>query len=107
MIEFWAIKHLPTGKYLPEPKGRLGRGGSHVEPEFVHIKRPRLLPTKRGAQNVLSAWLRGKHHAERYYESDGEYGPSYWVDDIPSVEPVPERIKADMAVVKFVAKEEQ
>lgn len=25
----YAIKHIPTGYYMPEPTGRMGRGSSH------------------------------------------------------------------------------
>lgn len=105
-IEKYAIKHKPTGHYLPEPKGRMGRGGSHVEPVKVIQGQlatyPRMFPTKRGAENCLAQWLRGKHHAEYEYESDEPGGRQYRIDAGTSIEHVPTRIREEMEVVTLV-----
>lgn len=104
MKPLFAIKHKPTGFYLPEPLGRMGRGGSHTEPVDCSgdNENPRLFVTKLGASRALSAWLQGKFNAERTWESDGEgFGGGYYVDDLPSVTPQPHRKKEEMEVVEF------
>jgi len=81
MMEFYAIKHKPTGHFLPKPVGYMGRGGSHVEPVDCSDNKavPRLFENKRGAVAALTHWLKGKYVVERvgehwsgdfYYESE-------------------------------------
>lgn len=92
-IPFSAIRHKPTGFYLPEPLGRLGRGGSHVEP--TADQRPRLFPTKRGAVLALGAWLKGKvHHSSGYDSFSQEHYES------THLEPVPSRKREEMEIVE-------
>lgn len=33
--KLYAIRKKGTDLYLPEPVGRMGRGGSHVEPTYM------------------------------------------------------------------------
>jgi len=96
---WFVIRHRPSGLLLPEPAGRQGRGGSHVEPS---VERPRLFSSRIAARNALSAWLRGKFirggsgydsFAEEYYE------------DPPVIEPQPHRVKADMEIVPVEIRE--
>ena len=103
MKPLFAIKHKPSGFYLPEPLGRMGRGGSHTEPVDCsgNKENPRLFPTKLGASRALSAWLQGKFNAEREWESENEYGGGYYVSALPSVTPQPHRKKEEMEVVEF------
>ncbi len=93
-IVFWCIRHRPTGHYLPEPEGRMGRGGSHVEPVSPNEKRPRLFSTKLAAQRALSAWLRGKFHHSSGYDS---FTDEYW--EKVDLEPVSARNKDDMDII--------
>ena len=72
-LTFYAIRHKPTGFYLPEPGGRLGRGGSHVNPTDPTIQPPRIWHNRLGARNALSMWLKGKFVASRGQDYDGEY----------------------------------
>ena len=65
----FAIRHIPSGYYLPEPKGRGGRGGSWVEPVDANHELPRLFNTLRGAKIALTAYCKGQHEGE--YEYDG------------------------------------
>jgi hypothetical protein len=96
-FRWWAIRHKPSGLWLPEPVGRADRGGSHVEPS---AERPRVWPTPRGAQNALSAWLRGKFEARRGADGGGPgWDPEYY-EDIEVV-PQPHRRRADMEVVEL------
>jgi hypothetical protein len=92
-IQFWAVRHVPSGGYLPEPVGRMGRGGSHVEPSTT--ERPRLFMSRRAAVNGLSAWLRGKvHHSSGYDSYAGEYYEN------TSLEPVPSRKRDEMEIIE-------
>ena len=91
-LTFYAIRHKPTGFYLPEPGGRLGRGGSHVNPTDPTIQPPRIWHNRLGARNALSMWLKGKFVASRGQDYDGEY----WED--LSVIPAPERKAEDMEI---------
>lgn len=80
-VTMYAIRHKPTGKYLPVPQGRGGRGGSHVEPlDFSeprgtkgkdHTTRgmiPRLWSEERMAKTALTVWCQGKF----YSDSEGD-----------------------------------
>lgn len=93
-ITFWLIRHIPTGGYLPQPTGYMGRGGSHVEP-VIHDPadpktRPRICNTKRTAINVLSQWLAGKY----YKDHDPDWG-----DSADGPYPVPTRIREEMEII--------
>jgi hypothetical protein len=97
-ITFWLIRHIPTGHYLPQPQGRMGRGGSHVEPVQHNpndpATKPRLFTTKRSASNALGQWLAGKHMCHWSYGGEG-----YDYDEYTTIEPQPHRIRADMEIV--------
>lgn len=95
----WVIRHKPTGKIIPEPKGKMGRGGSHVEPEDPILVMPRLFMTEIGAKRALSAWLQGKHTADMDYEYNDFTGGGFYYQAGVAVSPQPHRIKEDMEVV--------
>lgn len=103
MKPLYAIRHKPTGHFLPEPKGRMGRGGSHVEPVDCSNdgENPRLFQSKLSAQRALTAWLRGKHTAEIDYDYDEYNGHAYPYQAGVHVKPVPSRIKEEMEIVSF------
>lgn len=97
-MALWLIRHKPSGGYLPEPAGRMGRGGSHVEPQVYTgdplEDRPRLFVSKLSASRALSSWLRGKvHHISGYDGFAGEY----YEDS--SLEVVPTRVREDMEII--------
>jgi hypothetical protein len=97
-ISFWAVRHKPTGWYLPEVYGRQGRGGSHVEP--TNLVRPRLFISQRAAKAYLGQWLLGKHNASRGYDSGSPYSePEYWEE--VSVEPVATRKREEMEIIEL------
>jgi len=103
MKPLYAIRHIPTGHSLPEPKGKMGRGGSHVGPIDCSNdgENPRLFQSKLSAQRALTAWLMGKHTAEIDYDYD-EYGDrSYPYQAGVRVEAIPSRIKEEMEIVSF------
>lgn len=92
-LTFYAIRHKPSGGYLPEPAGRMGRGGSHVEPA-TDGTRPRLFTTERAARIALSTWLKGKVvRASGYDYKNGDY----W-EDVKLI-PIPSRSREDMEIV--------
>ncbi|MCG7629040.1 hypothetical protein MHM88_14610 [Epibacterium sp. MM17-32] len=94
MIEFFAIRHKPSGGFLPAPKGRGGRGGSHVEPvPPSEVNPPRLFHSKHAASVALTHWLKGAVTVD-YVEYDfGE------VDELWNLDPKPHRKREDMEVV--------
>lgn len=101
VLEMYVIEHTPTGKVLPRAKGRNGRGGSLVEPiEWTDpTEEPRLIPTKKRAENVLTQWLRG-HHKHRV-----DYGDPLTNDDGDEwneIIPQPHRRREDMRIRKVV-----
>lgn len=99
MITLYAIKHKPSGGYLPIPRGRLGRGGSHTEPMIPDgsiEKQPRLFPNEKNAKNCLAAWLHGKYVAYRGRDY-GLDGADYY-EEI-ELKPQPHRIREDMEIV--------
>lgn len=102
MITKYAVKDVGTGEYLPEPQGRMGRGGSHIEPclpvDGQPTTYPRLFYTVTGARNALAQWRRGKHHSVYDYDEDC-IGRTIKVDAGTSIEVVPSRFERDMQIV--------
>ncbi len=96
----WAVRHIPTGHFLPVATGRQGRGGSHVEPCDPKDAPPRLCDSEKSAIAVLSQWLRGKATIRYIWEYDEFRGKDYKVEDGVEIEPVPTRIKDDMEIVQ-------
>lgn len=91
----YAIRHTPTGHYLPMSFER-GHRHSHDEPTPNCI--PRLFPSKQSAQSALTQWLRGKWANVMYQESEGWEYPSYGVQEL-EVEPVTSRKAEEMEIV--------
>lgn len=63
-LTVYAIRHKPSGEFMPARMSRCGFGGwswwrepNQGEP---YDKTPRIFPTKTGARNALSAWLAGR-----------------------------------------------
>jgi hypothetical protein len=97
----YAIKHIPTGYYIPEPEGRAGRGGSHTEPH-PNSNDARLFKTERSAKLFLGSWLKGKYVADRGYSAGhpgNDWEQDYW-EEIHIV-PQPNRKREDMEIIKL------
>lgn len=93
-ITRYAIRHNPTGGYLPVPHGRGGRGGSHERTiVFPHPDRnPRMWPSQRGAKICLAVWLKGKVVCNRGGSDD-----DWWEDN--ELIPQPQRKAEEMEIV--------
>lgn len=80
----WFIQHKSTGKYFPEPVGRMGRGGSFTEATDNGSK-ARIFISEVAAKRFLGAWVKGKyHHSSGYNSFDGEYYEDTKIIEIPS-----------------------
>lgn len=91
----YAIRHIPTGHFLPMSFTR-GHRHSHDEPTPNCV--PRLFPTKQSAQSALTQWLRGKWQNTISMESEGWEYPSYPVQEL-EVRPVLSRKAKEMEIV--------
>lgn len=99
-MKIFFIRHKPTGHYIPEPEGRNGRGGSHLEPSPDKDK-ARIFRSERSAKIFLSSWLKGKYVADRGY-SDGHPGNDWerdYYEDV-SIVPVSSRVREDMEIIE-------
>lgn len=87
----WAIVHLPTGHFMPEPQGYNGNGSSFWNQALGQAKEVRLFKSERAAKIALSKWLLGKHMPE-------------WDDGfcyVGAIRHVPERKAEEMQVVQM------
>lgn len=93
----FAIRHKPTGRYIPRPpSGR--KGGSWAEPTPLDKQPPRFFHRERDAKGFLTAWLKGPVLARQYQTFDGDYD----VDIGPNIKRAKEpRIKDEYEVVEI------
>lgn len=91
VLPFWAIKHIPTGTYLPAPRGRGGRGGTRVSVDGTAL--PRLFTSEQSAKASLRWWLAGEVHVYQEQNYEGEYNETW--ETIPKAD----RVADDMEVV--------
>jgi len=103
-IDLFAIRHRPTGGWIP---ARVGRGGSNDEP--VLTGSPRLFKNHQAARCFLVQWLKGKHirhvtHGTYSGVVFGSFGDGD--DDEVIIKPVPSRKKEEMEIVLFRAEEQ-
>lgn len=75
MKNMYAIMHVPTGYFLPEPKRYGGRGGSFTEPVDCNNdeNNPRMFKNERAAKAALGQWLRGHHQGIWDYEDGHKF----------------------------------
>lgn len=86
---YYAIRHKPTGFYLPATQKR--RGFTHDEPMDPKVIPPRLFPKKRSASSALDWWLDGLTSVFH----DGEGGEDWKTEKVESRRP------EDMEVIKL------
>jgi hypothetical protein len=90
----YAIRHHPTGLFLPRKEGR---GATHREPT-ARLSKARLFHRERDARGFLTVWLQGKQTARACMSSH----ESFFEDDIELVlEPVPSRKREEMEIVAY------
>lgn len=105
MFERWAIRHKPTGHYLPQ-SSRKRHGYTHDEPVTMESNFcPRLFAREQDAKTALTWWLKGETSAYWSHVSpwdwDGE-ADYEWHE-----QPRSDRKAEDMQVVKvFITVEE-
>lgn len=82
LLTYYAIRHRPSGAFMPAKMFRIASGGfTWWEPGKEgyegHSKLPRLFPDRHAAAVALTMWLKGP--AEKHYEDLGDdpfFGPS-------------------------------
>lgn len=85
---YYAIRHKPTGFFLPVAKGRTG---SRVEPECNCC--PRLFKEERHAKGYLTVWLQGIFETGKFQTYEGE-----WEEDLDII-PQPHRKRENMEII--------
>lgn len=95
----FALRHKPSGQFIPEPTTSTGRGGSHVEPGPGW---PKLFKTEGAVKGYLTVWLKGKQ--TRSYGYDMHTGDDW---EHVNLEPIPSRKREEMEIVVFELKEVQ
>ena len=91
-MKAYAVRHKPSGLFIPRLKTGSRRGGSHLEPSSD--REPRLFFNKISARSFLSNWLQGKFKNSTFYTEDG-FEP--YLEIIPQ----PHRKKGEMEIVEF------
>ena len=106
----FAIRHIPTGKFMPCRMYSTSRGGwSYWDPAHdadVYDRNPRLFFTKQGAANALTMWLQGEWKRSSGVHYDFEGSPDYY-DEVAPFEPPTPRVRFQMEVVPFDLSEVQ
>ncbi len=93
MLKAYAVRHKPSGLFIPRLETGKRRGGSHFEPS--NEREPRLFFNRISARAFLSNWLQGKAELHNCTGYDGEY------ETYIKVIPQPHRKKEDMEIVEF------
>lgn len=92
-MNYFAIRHKPSGGFLPTFGSRKGRGGfTHDEPSTVTP--PRLFSRRQAASAALTHWLKGKLTVSQYQGYDGDYDESW------NYKPILSRKAEDMEIVE-------
>jgi hypothetical protein len=102
-MKVFAIRHKPTGEWMPHRLNRTPGGWSHWIPgdelDKPHDANPRLFFTLQSARNALTMWLQGKWKRDQgtSYSFDGPEGYDEMTVNAP---PVP-RTRGDMEIVEL------
>lgn len=103
-LQAFAIRHKPTGNFLPAHGKGVGgvRGFSFDNPLPDGGKYgPRLFGRFLSAKVALSSWLQGEFQSKHDQSLDGESEISI------EVKSRPDRVKADMEIVTFTLTEQK
>lgn len=93
MFKAYAVRHKPSGLFIPRLETGKRRGGSHLEPS--NEREPRLFFNRISVRAFLSNWLQGKMEMHNYQDWNSEH------DCYTKVIPQPHRKKEDMEIVEF------
>lgn len=91
-MKAYAVRHKPSGLFIPRLETGKRRGGSHLEPS--NAREPRLFFNKLSARAFLSNWLQGIFVQATSTSLDGD-------EPYTKVIKQPKRKKADMEIVEF------
>lgn len=72
---FFAVKHKPTGYFLPMRAAGRARGYTNDEPTAE--RPPRLFTSARGAKLALAQWLQGPLSVSHYQDHSGEWNEDW------------------------------
>lgn len=116
-MKVYAIRHIPTGRFMPVPTGKNGSGSSYWDPAVGHYAQitktpvdgvtvygtplPRLFPLRRSASSALTQWLRGQHKPIDYVEHGEFFGGTHLIRESVEIIPVASRKADDMEIVAF------
>lgn len=105
-MKVYAIRHIPTGQFMPAPTCKNGSGSSYWEPitestTVYGTPLPRLFPLRRSASSALTQWLRGQHKPIDYVEHGEFYGRTHLIRESVEIIPVVSRKADDMEIVAF------
>jgi hypothetical protein len=102
-MKVFAIRHKPTGEFMPTRMSRNGFGGWSWWREPAYGKpfdpTPRLFPSKQGAQNALTAWMQGRWVTITVH-SGGWESPEETRVPVPEKTETP-RVREDMEIVEL------
>jgi hypothetical protein len=101
-MDVYAIRHKPSGEFMPVRMSRTSRGGWSYwrEPgNTPYDATPRLFPTKQGAINALSSWMQGRWVHE-YTGGSFECPDDGYYETVPE-EPKSPRVREGMEIVEL------
>lgn len=95
-MKYYAIKHKPTGLFMPQMRG----GFSYWEPKG-EPQPPRLFATRRAAANALTCWANGRY-AKRFVTTQDSWDEPYYQSEAGTeAEPDITRRRDDLQVVEI------
>lgn len=98
-MTYYAIRHIPTGHFLPATARR--RGFTYDEPSHPGLFPPRMFTSLGAAKVALTWWLKG--HTSVHRSGSSDWGDDY--DEYWHTEAKVERRREDMEVVALALQE--
>ena len=91
----YAIRHTPTGHFLPAPYNRGRRNQTSIKAVASTVRPPRLFRRYQDAKNALRWYLRGKTFVRPRVDNDDGYLGYEWV-----TEPIETRHAEDFEIIE-------